>query len=47
MLPTVNVKTEFKSPWFDSECFQKCKQKEKLHREFKYNKCPKTEMKFY
>ena len=30
-VPTVNIKTEFKSPWFDSECFQKCKQKEKLH----------------
>ena len=45
-VPTVNIKTEFKSPWFDSECFQKCKQKEKLHKEFKNNKCPKTEMKF-
>ena len=42
----VNIKTEFKSPWFDSEYFQKCKQKEKLHREFKNNKCPKTEIKF-
>ena len=45
-VPMVNIKTEFKSPWFDSECFQKCKEKEKLHREFKTNKCPKTEMKF-
>ena len=39
-VPMLNIKTEFKSPWFDSECFQKCKEKEKLHREFK------TEMKF-
>ena len=31
-VPMVNIKMEFKSPWFDSECFQKCKQKEKLHR---------------
>ena len=45
-VPMVNIKTEFKLPWFDSECFQKCKEKEKLHREFKTNKCPKTEMKF-
>ena len=45
-VPMVNIKTEFKSPWFDSECFQTCKEKEKLHREFKTNKCPKTEMKF-
>ena len=45
-VPMVNIKTEFKSPWFDPECFQKCKEKEKLHREFKTNKCPKTEMKF-
>ena len=27
-VPMVNIKTEFKSPWFDSECFQKCKAKE-------------------
>ena len=45
-VPMVNIKTKFKSPWFDSKCFQKCKEKEKLHREFKTNKCPKTEMKF-
>ena len=45
-VPMVNIKAEFKSPWFDSECFQKCKEKEKLHREFKTNKCSKTEMKF-
>ena len=26
-VPMVNIKTEFKSPWFDSECFQKCKER--------------------
>ena len=30
----VKVKSEFKSPWFDSECLQKSKEKEKLHKKF-------------
>ena len=29
------VKTEFRSPWFDSECFQKCKEKESYTRNLK------------
>ena len=31
-VPLVKIKTEFKSPWFDSECYRKCKEKEKLHK---------------
>ena len=27
-VPLVKIRTEFKSPWFDSECYQKCKEKE-------------------
>ena len=42
----VNIKTEFKSPWFDSECYQKCKEKEKLHKKFKNNKSLNNELKF-
>ena len=30
-VPLVNIKTEFKSPWFDSECYRKCREKENLH----------------
>ena len=31
-VPKVKVKSEFKSPWFDSECLQKSKEKEKLQK---------------
>ena len=37
-IPKVTIKMEFKSPWFDSECFLKCKEKEKLHKKFKSNR---------
>ena len=33
--PIMKVKSEFKSPWFDTECLQKSKEKEKLHKKFK------------
>ena len=45
-IPKVTVKTEFKSPWFDSECFLKCKEKEKLHKKFKSNRTVLNELKF-
>ena len=44
-IPKVTVKTEFKSPWFDS-CFLKCKEKEKLHEKFKSNRTVLNELKF-
>ena len=45
-VPKFTVKTEFRSPWFDSECFQKCKEKEKLHKKFKSNRTVLNELKF-
>ena len=45
-VPLVKIRTEFKSPWFDSECYQKCKEKEKLHKKFKNSKSLNDEMKF-
>ena len=45
-VPLVNIKTEFKSPWFDSECYRKCKEKEKLHKKFKNSKSLDNEIKF-
>ena len=45
-VPSVNIKTEFKSPWFDSECYRKCKEKEKLHKKFKNSKSLNNEIKF-
>ena len=34
-VPKMTDKSEDKPPWFDAECFQKCKEKGKLHRKFK------------
>ena len=45
-VPKSTVKMEFRSPWFDSECFQKCKEKEKLHKKFKSNRTVLNELKF-
>ena len=42
----MKVKSEFKSPWFDSECLQKSKEKGKLHKKFKDNCNLKNELKF-
>ena len=44
-VPKIKVKTEFRSPWFDSECLQKSKEKEKLHKKFKDNSNLKNELK--
>ena len=30
-VPKMTVKNKDKPPWFDTECFQKCKEKDKLH----------------
>ena len=37
-IPKMTVKSEDKPPWLDAECFQKCKEKDKLHRKFKTNR---------
>ena len=45
-VPKMKVKSEFKSPWFDSECLQKSKEKERLHKKFKDNRNLRNELKF-
>ena len=45
-VPIMKVKSEFKSPWFDSECLQKSIEKGKLHKKFKDNCNLKNELKF-
>ena len=45
-VPKIAVKNENKPPWFDADCFQKCKEKDKLHRKFKANKSISNELKF-
>ena len=45
-IPLVKIRTEFKSPWFDSECYLKCREKEKLHKKFKNSKSLSNEVKF-
>ena len=42
----MTVKSEDKPPWFYAECFQKCKEKDKLLRKFKTNKTISNEHKF-
>ena len=42
----MKVKSEFKSPWFYSECLLNSKEKGKLHKKFKDNCNLKNELKF-
>ena len=45
-IPKFTIKNEYHPPWFDCECFVKCKEKDKLHKLFKHNKTMKSELKF-
>ena len=45
-IPKIVVRNEHNPPWFDSECYQKCKQKNILHKKFKNNKSISNELKF-
>ena len=45
-IPKFLVKDEHKPPWFDSECFKKCKEKDKLHKLFKLKNTLQAELKF-
>ena len=40
------MKNEHQPPWFDSECFTKCKEKDKLLKLFKQKKTLQAELKF-
>ena len=45
-IPKFTIKTEYQPPWFDSECYTKCKVKDKLHEIFKQKKTLESELKF-
>ena len=45
-IPKFFIKNEHQPPWFDSECFTKCKEKDKLHKLFKHKKTLQAELKF-
>ena len=45
-IPKFFIKNEHQPPWFDSECFTKCKEKHKLHKLFKQKKTLQAELKF-
>ena len=45
-IPKFTIKTEYQPPWFDSECYTKCKVKDKLHKIFKKKKTLESELKF-
>ena len=37
-IPKISVKSEFSPPWFDSEWYSKCKEKDRLRKKFKQTK---------
>ena len=43
-IPKVTTKLNSQPPWFDTECYLKCKEKERLHK--KYKKSTADELKF-
>ena len=45
-IPKFAIKTEYQPPWFNSECYTKCKVKDKLHKIFKPKKTLESELKF-
>ena len=45
-IPQFFIKNEHQLPWLDSECFTKCKEKDKLHKLFKHKKTLQAELKF-
>ena len=45
-IPTVKIKSEFQPPWFDSDTFASCRQKERLRQKFKRTNNLSDEIKF-
>ena len=45
-IPKFRTKSEYQPPWFDSECYSKCKEKDKLHKAYKSKKTINAELKF-
>ena len=42
----VTTKSNSQPPWFDTECYLKCKEKERLHKKYKSTKSTADELKF-
>ena len=45
-VPKFTIRSEHQPPWFDSECYSKCKEKDKFHKNFKTKKTLASELKF-
>ena len=45
-IPKATVKSEFQPPWFDSECYDACRKKERLRAKFKQPKNDSDGLKF-
>ena len=45
-IPKISIKSEFQPPWYDSECHELCRKKDRLHKKFKLSKSLKDELKF-
>ena len=45
-IPKITIKSNFKPPWFDADCYKKCREKERLHTKFKRTKALNDEIKF-
>ena len=45
-IPRITIKSKYKPPWFDAECYEKCREKERLHAKFKRTKNMNDEIKF-
>ena len=45
-IPKFTIKSEYQPPWFDSECYAKCREKDKLHKIYKTKKTVSSELKF-
>ena len=45
-IPRITIKSKYKPPWFDAECYEKCREKERLHAKLKRTKNMNDEIKF-
>ena len=45
-IPKFTIKSEYQPPWFDSECYAKCREKDNLHKIYKTKKTVSSELKF-
>ena len=45
-IPKFTIKSEYQPPWFDSECYAKCREKDNLHKIYKTKNTVSSELKF-